>query len=152
MLSMYFLIFLLLGSLYLLRRPLYINDLVIGVLCSFGTLLLGTLFLSKRVLFTEHGNPYVGLILKKQIFFKKKTDLDNIVGLSIYEDKDPIDIPWWFSVIGSIWTERNAYKFKLKSKSGKERYLISFKELEMKDKASDFFERNTSLNLENFEY
>ena len=50
---------------------------------------------------------------------------------------------------GNLLTAEIAFKLKLESTAGKEKYLISFKSAESKNKAVGFFKSNTDLALKN---
>lgn len=140
-----FMIFLFFGSLQMFRSPLFQKDLTTGILSLIGLVLLGTLFFSKKVLFMENGRTHHGLVLRDQIFFKKLINLENVKSINIYDNKDQVVIPWWISMTANLLTAEIA--FKLESITGKEKYMISFKGTESKNKAIEFFKSNTGLEI-----
>lgn len=95
----------------------------------------------------ENGRTFQGLVIRNFIFFKKQIELDNVIGISIYENKNPLIIPWWISMIGNLLSDTNPYKLKLVWINEKEKYLISFSKEKYKDMAIKFFERNTDLKV-----
>lgn len=144
-----FMVFLFLGSLSLFRRPLFSNDLTTGILCIFGLIVLGVLIFSKKILFMKNGQIYQGLIFRSRIFFSKEIVLQNIKSINIYNYKNRLVIPWWISITANLLTDEIAFKLKLETVTGKEKYLISFKSSDSKNKAAEFFKSNTRLEIKN---
>ena len=97
----------------------------------------------------ENNRIYQGLIFRDKIFFKKEIDLKNVQSINVYDNKDQLVIPWWISMTGNLLTEEIAFKLKLESTTGKEKYLISFKSAESKNKAVGFFKNNADLEIKN---
>ncbi|QII44603.1 hypothetical protein GVT53_07895 [Flagellimonas oceani] len=148
-LSGIFMIWLFFGSLSLFQWPLFLKDLTIGILCLLGFLSLGTLLFSKKVLFMENGHVSQGLIFRDTIIFKKGIDLQNVKSINIYDNEGQLVIPWWVSMTGNLLTAEIAFKLKLENTSRKEKYLISFKSAESKNRAVAFFNNNTDLEIKN---
>ncbi|MEM6892426.1 MAG: hypothetical protein AAF554_01970 [Bacteroidota bacterium] len=138
-----------LGSLYLFRKPLFLTDFTTGILCLLGLILIGTLFFSNKVLFMENGRVYQGLIFREKIFLKKEINLKNRKSVNVYYNKNQVAIPWWISTTANLFTYENAYKLKLETNTGKEKYLISFQSIDSKNKAVGFFKNNTKLEIKN---
>lgn len=140
-----FMIWLFFGSLHIFRTPLFLKDLVIGVLCFAGLIFLGTLMFSKKVILIENGAFYQGLIFGSRVFYKKLIDIGNCKALKVYDFTNQVVIPWWISVTANLWTDEKAFTFKLVTQEGSEKYLMSFKGSDSKNDAIDFFKTNTDL-------
>ncbi len=97
----------------------------------------------------ENGRIYQGLTFWDRIFFKSEIYLQDVKSMNVYDNKDQLVIPWWISMTGNLLTAEIAFKLKLESTAGKEKYLISFKSAESKNKAVGFFKRNTDLEIKN---
>ena len=97
----------------------------------------------------ENGRTCQGLIFWDRIFFKKQIDLQNVQSINVYDNKDQMVIPWWISMTGNLLTAEIAFKLKLEGTTGKEKYLISFKSTESKNRAVGFLKSNTDLEIKN---
>ncbi|WP_190809270.1 hypothetical protein [Flagellimonas sp. S3867] len=137
------------GSLNLFRSPLFLKDLTTGFLCLLALSFMATLFFSKKVLFMENERTYQGLIFRDKILFKKEIDLVNVKSLNVYDNGNQVVIPWWISMTANLLTDEIAFNFKLETTTGKEKYLISFKSTDSKNKAIGFFKSNMDLEIKN---
>lgn len=142
-----FMIWLFFGSLSIFRSPLFQKDLISGMLCISGLILLGTVVFSKKVMFMKNEQIFQGLIFRNRIFYKREIELQNIKAVKVYNNKNQVVIPMWISMMGNLLTDEIAFKLKLETKTGKEKYLISFKNEDSKNKVIEFFKNNTELEI-----
>lgn len=121
--------------------------MVIGLTSLVGFIFFGGVVFSKKILFKENEEIYQGLIFKDFIFYKKPIEIKTIEAINVYKNLNQQEVPWWTGQLLDLMVSDHLYKLKIKFTSGKEKYLISFKEEIYYDYAVLFFERNTNLKI-----
>lgn len=144
----YFLILFLFGSAYIFHQPLYLNDLVIGLTSLTGFIFFGGVIFAKKILFIENREIYQGLVFRDFIFYKKPIEIKIIKAINVYKNPNQQKVPWWTGQVIDLMISEHLYKLKVELTSGKEEYLISFKEQLYYDYAVAFLERNTNLKIQ----